>query len=114
MGASFDEDFLDFVSQRRQTAYNKLLKSDNEQGKRYAQYNEKYSKIEKEITERLGANDEAFDLLFNLSDAKGLINSMEMDAFYIQGLQDGINLVRVLNEGITWPASRDHENEGEA
>lgn len=107
MATTFEEDFLDFILQRRINAYNVMLREGTEQGRQHAHYTEEYSKIKAKINERLGGDDEAFQLLFDLTDAANLAAGLEMDAAYIQGLQDGFNLVRVLNKGITWPASRD-------
>lgn len=66
-----------------------------------------YLKIEKEIYNRLGSNEEAFKLLWDLSEAAGSITGIEVDAVCIQVLQDGFSLVEILKKGITWPINRD-------
>ncbi len=106
MGTTFEEDFLNFLFQRRLVAHSTMLREDSEQGKRHAHYTEQYSKIHDEIYERLGSNDEAFGLLFDFSDAANLAAGIEMDATYIQGIQYGFRLVEILKKGITWPAPR--------
>lgn len=105
--ASFEEDFLDFLLERRTTACNTMLNQDTEQGRQHAHYTEKHSMLEKEIFSRLGSTDEAFSLLFDLADVANLAAAIEMDAAYIQGMQDGFSLMKIFKEGITWPASRD-------
>lgn len=109
MDRKFDEDFLEFIFQRRSAAYSEMLQDNTEQGERHAFYTKKHSEIQTEINKRLGTDDESFKLLFDLSDAANLAVGIEMDIAYIQGLRDGFNLVRVLNKGIVWPKSRNKD-----
>jgi len=113
MGTTFEEDFLNFLFQRRLVALSTMLREDSEQGKRHTHYTKQYSKIHDEIYERLGSNEEAFGLLFNLSDVSNLAAAIEMDATYIQGIRDGFSLMEILKKGITWPASREKCEQGE-
>lgn len=107
--ASFEEDFLDFLFERRSNAFSTMLNENTEQGRLHAHYTEKHSMLEKEILNRLGSTDEAFGLLFDLADAANLAAGIMQDAAYIQGLQDGFSLMKILKRGITWPASRSKE-----
>lgn len=107
MDTTFTEEFLDFIFGRKLAAHKTKLREVTEQGRQFAHYYEKYSRIKTEIYNRLGANEEAENLLEDLQEAADTSASIEQDALYIQGLQDGFILVEILKRGITWPISRD-------
>ncbi len=105
--STFEEEFVDFIFGRKIATHKTKLNEDTEQGRRFAHYDKKYYRIKTEIYNRLGANEEAEKLLDDLQEAADTSASIEQDALYVQGLQDGFILVGIIKKGITWPASRD-------
>lgn len=84
-------------------------------GKKHDEYYEEYQRAYDEIYKRLGANKEAYTLLNELSMAANASSSLEIDAAYIQGFQDGMRFrdLLALGPNTFWGNRRGQTGENE-
>ena len=94
---TIEEDFQEFVNLRQEASHLAMIASGK--GKERDKYSNKWRLAYDEIYKRLGANEEAYTLLEELTMAANLSFGLEIDAAYVQGFQDGMRFRDLLTLG---------------